>query len=36
VLHDSKNTPPFAVIQGSVVVILMGDAIQCPCCEENV
>jgi hypothetical protein len=38
-LHNDKNTPPFPVIQGPVVVIAMGGESpkrQCPCCEKEI
>jgi hypothetical protein len=36
-LHNDKNTPPFPVIQGPVVVISVGGESpkqECPCCEK--
>src|SRR5262249_26553622 len=35
-LHNNKNTPPFPVLQGPVIVIEMGEDITvvCPCCEK--
>jgi hypothetical protein len=36
-LHNDKNTPPFPVVQGPVVVILMQKNVEkkCWCCEET-
>lgn len=37
-LHNDKNTPPFPVLQGPVIVIAMpGPSVdrECPCCKEK-
>jgi len=37
-LHNDKNTPPFPVIQGPVIVMLMSDEPPkkiCVCCGDD-
>lgn len=33
-LHNDKNTPPFPVMQGPVIVIATADKPKCGCCDK--
>ena len=34
-LHNDKNTPPFPVLQGPIIAILIEPTVECAVCDEK-